>query len=30
MSIVTSFNPAANDDIDVKNIDKWGYNFLIE
>ena len=30
MPVVNYFNPAGNDDINVKNIDKWGYNFLIE
>ena len=31
MPTLGSFNSAANKDLyDVKNIDKWGYNFLIE
>ena len=30
MPILDSLNSAANKDIMVKNIDKWGYSFLIE
>ena len=30
MPVLGSSNSAANKDINVKNIDSWGYNFLIE